>query len=285
MRIQEDFFDTGSAKCYIDVKKKTSWKERCCTMIFESHAHYDDDAFDEDREQLLSSLQENGIEYVINVGASLKSTASTIELIKRYPFVYGAAGVHPSETAELNEENFKWLAEQCKQTKIVAVGEIGLDYYWEEPEHEIQKIWFERQLELAREVKKPVIIHSREAAKDTYDIMCAHKASELGGVVHCYSYSAEMALDFVKMGFSIGIGGVVTFKNGKKMKEVVEAVPIEKILIETDSPYLAPEPNRGKRNSSLNLPYIARQIAEIKNMSYDEVVAITNRNARELFHI
>ena len=193
--------------------------------------------------------------------------------------------MHPSETAELNEENFKWLAEQCKQTKIVAVGEIGLDYYWEEPEHEIQKIWFERQLELAREVKKPVIIHSREAAKDTYDIMCAHKASELGGVIHCYSYSAEMALDFVKMGFSIGIGGVVTFKNGKKMKEVVEAVPIEKILIETDSPYLAPEPNRGKRNSSLNLSYIARQIAAIKDMSYEEVVAITNRNARELFHI
>ena len=160
-------------------------------MIFESHAHYDDDAFDEDREQLLSSLQENGIEYVINVGASLKSTASTIELTNCYPFIYGAAGVHPSETAELNEENFKWLAQQCRQSKIVAVGEIGLDYYWKEPEHEIQKIWFERQLELAREVKKPVIIHSREAAKDTYDIMCAHKASELGGVIHCYSYSAE----------------------------------------------------------------------------------------------
>ena len=254
-------------------------------MIFESHAHYDDDAFDEDREQLLSSLQENGIEYVINVGASLRSTASTIELTKRYPFIYGAAGVHPSETAELNEENFKWLAQQCRHPKIVAVGEIGLDYYWEEPDHEIQKIWFERQLELAREVKKPVIIHSREAAKDTYDIMCAHKANELGGVVHCYSYSAEMALDFVKMGFSIGIGGVVTFKNGKKMKEVVETVPIEKILIETDSPYLAPEPNRGKRNSSLNLSYIANEIAAIKDMSYEEVVAITNRNARELFHM
>ena len=206
-------------------------------------------------------------------------------MTKRYPFIYGAAGVHPSETAELNEENFKWLAQQCRQSKIVAVGEIGLDYYWEEPEHEIQKIWFERQLELAREVNKPVIIHSREAAKDTYDIMCAHKASELGGVVHCYSYSAEMALEFVKMGFMIGIGGVVTFKNGKKMKEVVEAVPIEKILIETDSPYLAPEPNRGKRNSSLNLSYIAREIAAIKDMSYEEVVTITNRNARELFHI
>lgn len=252
-------------------------------MIFESHAHYDDEAFDEDREELLSSLQEKGIEYVINVGASLKSTASTVELTKRYPFVYGAAGVHPSETAELNEENFKWLKEQCKQAKILAVGEIGLDYYWEEPEHEIQKIWFERQLELAREVKKPVIIHSREAAKDTYDIMCAHKAEEIGGVVHCYSYSAEMALEFIKMGFYIGVGGVVTFKNGKKLKEVVEAIPLDKILLETDCPYLAPEPNRGKRNSSLNIPYIAQQIASMKNVSYEEVVSVTNANAKQLF--
>ena len=252
-------------------------------MIFESHAHYDDEAFDEDREELLSSLQEKGIEYVINVGASLKSTASTVELTKRYPFVYGAAGVHPSETAELNEENCKWLKEQCKQAKILAVGEIGLDYYWEEPEHEIQKIWFERQLELAREVKKPVIIHSREAAKDTYDIMCAHKAEEIGGVVHCYSYSAEMALEFIKMGFYIGVGGVVTFKNGKKLKEVVEAIPLDKILLETDCPYLAPEPNRGKRNSSLNIPYIAQQIASMKNVSYEEVVSVTNANAKQLF--
>ena len=252
-------------------------------MIFESHAHYDDDAFDEDREQLLSSLQENGIEYVINVGASLKSTASTIELIKRYPFVYGAAGVHPSETAELNEENFKWLAEQCKQTKIVAVGEIGLDYYWEEPEHEIQKIWFERQLELAREVKKPVIIHSREAAKDTYDIMCAHKASELGGVIHCYSYSAEMALDFVKMGFSIGIGGVVTFKNAKKLKEVVEYTPLERIVLETDAPYLAPTPYRGKRNCSLYLTHVAEEIAALKGVTVEEVCATTYQNSKDVY--
>ncbi len=252
-------------------------------MIFESHAHYDDEAFDEDREALLSSLQDNGIEYVINVGASLKSTEMTVELTTKYPFIYGAAGVHPSETAELTEETFAWLREQCMQPKIVAVGEIGLDYYWEEPEHEVQKVWFEKQLELAREIRKPVIIHSREAAKDTYDIMCAHKAKEIGGVVHCYSYSAEMAIDFVKMGFYIGIGGVVTFKNGKKMKEVVEAVPLERILLETDCPYLAPEPNRGKRNSSLNIPYIAKQIAAIKGISYEEVVTVTNENAKKLF--
>ena len=159
------------------------------------------------------------------------------------------------------------------------------DYYWEEPDHEIQKKWFIRQLELARSCHKPVIIHSRDAAKDTYDIMTAQKAQEIGGVIHCYSYSAEMALDYVKMGFYIGIGGVVTFKNGKKMKEVAQAVPIDRILLETDSPYLAPEPNRGKRNSSLNIPYIAAQIAQIKGMEYEEVVNITNQNARRLFHI
>lgn len=252
-------------------------------MIFESHAHYDDDAFDNDREELLSSLQENGIEYVINVGASLETTKTTIELTKRYPFIYGAAGVHPSETAELTEENFQWLEEQCRLEKVVAVGEIGLDYYWEEPDHEIQKLWFERQLALAERIQKPVIIHSRDAAKDTYDIL--QKMQNIGGVIHCFSYSAEMAQEYVKMGFYIGIGGVVTFKNGRKLKEVVESVPLDRILLETDSPYLAPEPNRGKRNSSLNLPYIAQQIAAIKDVTYEEAVSVTNENAKRLFKV
>ncbi|MCM1184886.1 MAG: TatD family hydrolase [Roseburia sp.] len=254
-------------------------------MIFESHAHYDDEAFDGDREVLLSAMRENGIAHIVNVGASLESTASTIALTQKYPFIYGAAGVHPNETGALNEERFVWLAGQCRQPKVVAVGEIGLDYHWDEPSQEIQKKWFERQLDLARALKKPVIIHSRDAAKDTYDIMTAKRASEIGGVVHCYSYSAEMALDYVKMGFYIGIGGVVTFKNAKKMKEVAKAVPLERILLETDSPYLAPAPYRGKRNSSLYLPLIAKEIAEIKNIEYDAVTEQTDRNARKLFGI
>lgn len=254
-------------------------------MIFESHAHYDDAAFDEDRDALLGSMQENGIEYIVNVGASLESTQTTLALAKRYPFIYAAAGVHPSDTAPLNEESFAWLTKQCSEPKVVAVGEIGLDYYWEEPAHDIQKKWFIRQLALARQCHKPVIIHSRDAAKDTYDIMTSQHAEEIGGVIHCYSYSSEMALDYVKLGFYIGIGGVVTFKNGKKMKEVAAAVPIERILLETDSPYLAPEPNRGRRNSSLNIPYIAQTIARIKDMSYEEVIEITNQNAKRLFHI
>lgn len=254
-------------------------------MIFETHAHYDDEAFDGDRDILLSSMYDHGIGSIVNVGASLKSTTASIELAEKYPFVYAAAGVHPNETAELNEENFAWLKEQCLHKKVVAVGEIGLDYYWDEPSHQVQKLWFERQLELAKEIKKPVIIHSRDAAKDTYDIMTAHNAGEVGGVIHCYSYSSDMAMNYVKMGFYIGIGGVVTFKNGKKMKEVVEAVPIERILLETDSPYLSPEPNRGKRNSSLNIPYVAQKIAEIKGISYDEVVNITEANARQMYKI
>ncbi|MDE6985344.1 MAG: TatD family hydrolase [Lachnospiraceae bacterium] len=254
-------------------------------MIFETHAHYDNEAFDADRDALLASLPANGIGSVVNAGASLNSTAASIRLAETYPFVYASAGVHPSESAELNEENFAQLREQCRHRKVVAVGEIGLDYYWDEPEPETQKIWFARQLELAREMQKPVIIHSRDAAKDTYDILAAHGADEIGGVIHCFSYSPEMALEYVKLGFYIGVGGVVTFKNGKKLKDVVKAVPLERILLETDSPYLSPEPNRGKRNSSLNLLYIAQEIAQIKGVSPEEVVAVTHRNARQMYRL
>lgn len=254
-------------------------------MIFESHAHYDDDAFNEDREALLGSLNEKGIEYVINVGANIETTKNTIALTEEYSFIYGAAGVHPADTAELNEENFVWLKEQCAHPKIVAVGEIGLDYYWEEPDREIQRKWFDRQLYMAKEVRLPVIIHSREAAKDTLDMMKAAHAGDIGGVIHCFSYTKEMAKEYLDMDYFFGIGGVVTFQNARKLKEVVEYIPIEKILLETDSPYLAPVPYRGKRNSSLNIPYIAKEIAQIKGMDYDDVINITSENAKKLFRI
>lgn len=254
-------------------------------MIFESHAHYDDTAFDGDREELLASLKEHGIGTVINVGASLAGCRMTEELMERYPFVYGAMGVHPSETAQLDEENFRWLRSLCSLDKTVAVGEIGLDYHWPDPEPAVQKVWFERQLELAREIELPVIIHSREAAKDTLDMMQALRAGEIGGVIHCYSYTKEMAREYLNMGFYFGIGGVITFQNAKKLKEAVEYIPMDRILLETDSPYLAPEPNRGKRNSSLNLPYIAQTIAQLKGITYDEVVEMTDANARNLFRL
>lgn len=254
-------------------------------MIFESHAHYDDDAFNEDREDLMKSLKENGIGTVINVGSSLDSCRTTEELMNQYSFIYGAMGVHPSETGELDEDKFGWLRSLCDLDKTVAVGEIGLDYHWPDPQPEIQKLWFERQLQMAREVKLPVIIHSREAAKDTLDMMQALHAGEIGGVIHCYSYTKEMAREYLNMDFYFGIGGVITFRNAKKLKEAVEYIPIEKILLETDSPYLAPEPNRGKRNSSLNLPYVVQEIAAIKKLDYEEVVAITEQNAKKLFRV
>lgn len=254
-------------------------------MIFESHAHYDDEAFDEDREELLISLREHGIDQVINVGASLESCRITLDLMQKYSFIYGAMGVHPSETAELNEENFAWLREQCAADKVVAVGEIGLDYHWKEPEPQVQKVWFERQLMLARETGLPVIIHSRDAARDTLDMIQALHAGETGGVIHCYSYTKEMAREYLQMGYYFGIGGVITFQNSKKLKEAVEYIPLDRILLETDSPYLAPEPYRGKRNSSLNLPYVAQAIADLKGISYEEVVEVTEENAKRLFRM
>lgn len=254
-------------------------------MIFESHAHYEDKKFESDRGAILESLQKNGIGTVVNVASSLETVSATLDLTRQYDFIYGAVGVHPEETAELNEENFAWLCEQTKQDKVVAVGEIGLDYYWDEPERSIQKQWFDRQMDLAREVKLPMIIHSREAAKDTLDMMKAKKAGEIGGVIHCFSYGKEMAREYLSMGFYLGIGGVVTFSNAKKLKEVVEYAPLDRILLETDCPYLAPVPNRGKRNSSLNLIYVAEEIARLKGISSQEVIEVTEKNARKMYQV
>ena len=253
-------------------------------MIFDSHAHYDDEAFNEDREAILNSLPKNGISPIVNVSAQLSGVTATVELTEKYPFIYGSVGVHPDHVGELSEEKIQWMKELTGREKIVAVGEIGLDHYWDTESDEVQRKWFIRQLELAGEVKKPVIIHSREAAADTMYIM-KNYAQGLGGVIHCYSYSREMAEEYVKMGFYIGIGGVVTFKNAKKLKDVAAAIPIEKIVLETDCPYMAPEPYRGKRNQSSYIQYVAEKIAELKEMSPEEVIAVTEKNARDLYGI
>lgn len=255
------------------------------TPIFDTHAHYDDEVFDEDRDALLAELPENGIARVVNVGASLASCGRTIELMNRYDYIYGAIGVHPSETAELNDDAFEWLRQQCRLEKCVAVGEIGLDYYWDEPDRELQKEWFRRQLNLARELAKPVIIHSRDAAKDTVDLMTEEHAEEIGGVIHCYSYTKETAEVFLKMGFYFGIGGVLTFKNAKKLKEAVAYIPLDRIVLETDCPYLAPEPNRGKRNSSLNIPYVVKALAEIKGVEEEAVRKAAWENAHKMYRL
>lgn len=253
------------------------------TPIFESHAHYDDDAFLEDRELLLGTMAEHGIGTIINVGASMDSTRQTLELASQYPFIYAAIGVHPSETGELTEADMDFLRQHASEDKVAAIGEIGLDYHWNEPERDIQKHWFIRQMQLAKEVGLPVIIHSRDAAKDTLDIMCAEHAEDLNGVVHCYSYSKEQAKDYLNMGYYFGIGGVITFQNAKKLKEAVDYIPMDRILLETDSPYLAPVPNRGKRNDSTNLPLIAEAIAALKHMDAEDVVRISADNAHKLF--
>lgn len=254
-------------------------------MIFDTHAHYDDEAFDEDRGKLLSQMKDRGVEYIVNVGASVASSAKTLELTEKYSFVFGAAGVHPSETAGLTLRDIEWIREIAEKEKIVAIGEIGLNYYWPEPDKEIQKKWFREQLKLAEETRLPVIIHSRDAAADTLEILKEWEAHRTKGVIHCFSYSWEIAREYLAMDYYFGIGGVLTFKNAKKLKEAVIHIPMEKILLETDCPYLAPEPHRGKRNQSEYIFYVAEQLAELKSISREEVLEITNNNAKRFYGI
>lgn len=253
--------------------------------IFETHAHYDDEAFDQDRELLLESMEQQGIGTVVNVCASIGQFGRTVALTEKYPFVYGAVGVHPDDADKMTEETLREIREILHLEKIIAIGEIGLDYYWhkEECEHKRQQEMFRAQMDIAREEKLPFMIHSREAAKDTLDIVREYmKGGMYGGIIHCFSYGKEMAEEYLKMGLYLGIGGVVTFKNARKLKEVVEYAPLDQLVLETDSPYLSPEPNRGKRNSSLNLPYVAQAIAEIKGVTPEQVIRITRENAEKL---
>ena len=254
-------------------------------MLFDTHAHYDDGAFDKDREEILAGLGAVGVGAVVNVGASLESTRRTLELAWRYPFIYGAVGVHPSECGALTEEDIRWIESLASGKKVVAIGEIGLDYHWEEPERGLQKKWFARQLAMARCVGLPVIIHSRDGAKDTLDILKAEKGEEIGGVVHCFSYTWETARVCLDMGFYLGIGGVATFKNARRLKEVVAYAPLDRLVLETDCPYLAPEPHLGKRNDSRYLSYVAEAVAAIKGIGREQVEAVTWENARRLYRL
>jgi TatD DNase family protein len=254
-------------------------------MIFESHAHYDDEQFDIDRDTLLEGLTEEGIEYIINVGANIKSSYECVKLAKKYDYIYAAIGVHPHDVKHMKEQDLESLIGLASYDKVVAIGEIGLDYYYDFSPRETQKLWFREQIKIAKDLELPIIIHSRDASKDTFDIIKESEAKQVGGVVHCYSGSYEMAVEYTKLGFYIGVGGVITFKNANKLKEVVKKIPIDNILIETDSPYLAPVPNRGKRNDSSNLKYIAQEISNIKNISYDDVINLSNKNAKRLFRI
>jgi len=252
-------------------------------MIFDTHAHYDDEAFNEDRDALLDSIHKKGVELIIDPGCTLESSIRAIELAEKYPFIYAAVGIHPEELGDYTDNNLKEIEKLAAHPKCAAIGEIGLDYYWDDTHKQEQKELFIRQTELALKLGKPVIIHDREAHGDSFEIVRRYK--DLRGVFHCYSGSAEMAKELLKMGWYLGFDGPVTYKNARKTIEVLEICPLDRILIETDSPYLSPVPMRGKRNDSANLEYVAGKIAEIKGESFENICRITTENGRRLFNI
>ena len=261
--------------------------------IFETHAHYDDEWYDEDRKELLSRLLDTDISFITNIGADIETSKNSVTLADEFERVLAAVGVHPDNIGCMEalpeKEGIEILRNLAKHTKVVAIGEIGLDYFEREPEEknktvrDRQKYWFLEQLKLAKELNKPVVIHSRDAAEDTYNVLKDFGYNK--GVIHCYSYSPEMAERFVKLGFYIGIGGVVTFKNAKKTKETVKRIGLENIVLETDSPYLAPVPFRGKRNDSGNIKYIVEEIAGLLGISKEKVIETTFNNAVKLYEL
>ena len=252
-------------------------------MIFDSHAHYDDKQFDKDRDELLSSMNKNGVDFILNSGESLRASKAGVELGKKYDFIYSASGIHPSNTKNMTEEIYNEIKELIKNEKVVAIGEIGLDYHYDNTDKEKQRYWFKRQLEMAKELSMPVIIHSRDAAQECFDIIKESGVNK--GIIHCYSGSPEMAAAYVKLGFYIGIGGVLTYNNVKKTVDCVRILPLNKIVLETDCPYLAPVPNRGKRNDSTMIKFVAEKIAEIKHVPVNEVYSVTSQNAKNVFGI
>ena len=253
-------------------------------MIIDTHAHYDDEQFDTDRDELLKSMHDGGIGLIVNAASTLESWGKIQRLTEEYPFVYGAVGIHPDEAGTLTEEHMSEMERLSDLEKIVAVGEIGLDYYWDNESHDVQKKWFIRQLELAKGKDMPVIIHSREAAADTMEIMRGY-ASGMRAVIHCYSYSVEMAREYVKMGYYIGIGGVVTFKNAKKLVNVVKEIPLTSIVLETDCPYLAPVPYRGQPNTPVLVAEVYRYAAGLLELPPEDLSVVVDSNIRDLFRL
>lgn len=252
-------------------------------MYFDSHAHYDDERFDEDRESLIEGLRKKGVDFIVNAAADMKSCHTSLALAEKYPFIYSSVGVHPHDVKDLTEADIEEMRKLAAHSKVVAIGEIGLDYYYDHSPREDQRKWFKVQLELAKELDLPVIIHSRDASQETFDMILESGIKE--GVIHCFSGSYELAKEYVKRGFYLGIGGALTFKNAKKTVEVVEGIDLEHLLIETDCPYLTPAPHRGERNDSSYLKFVVEKIAQIKGISTDEVAKRSSENAKKLFRI
>ena len=253
-------------------------------LLFDTHAHYDDAQFDPDREELLASLPENGVGLVVNPGCDIPTSRKALALAERFPHVYAAVGYHPENCGPYVPEDLDTLRSLAAHPKAVAIGEIGLDYYWEEnPPRELQQQVFRAQLQLAEELDLPVIVHDREAHGDSLSII--REFPNLRGVFHCFSGSAEMAKELVKLGWMISFTGVLTYKNARKALEAADAVPLEHLMIETDSPYMAPVPNRGKRNDSRNVSFICQKLAEVKGVSPEDCAHITMENGKRFFRI
>lgn len=249
--------------------------------IFDAHAHYDDKWFDEDRSALLSSMPENGVSYIVNAAVDIATAKTAVGYAEQYPHMYACAGIHPENLEGLADDYLDQLTELLEYPRVVALGEIGLDYHWDIP-RDIQNRVFEEQLRLARELDVPVVIHDREAHGDVMELIRRYKPK---GLMHCYSGSTEMLKEVMRLGMSISLGGTVTFKNARVPVEVAEAVPLDRLLLETDAPYLSPVPNRGKRNDSRNIAYTAQRIAELRGMDAQELIDITTENAKRLYGI
>ena len=254
-------------------------------FLVDTHAHIDFEPLSIDIEKTINDAKDAGVEKIIIPGVTIEDLDKIIALIDKYDCLYGAAGLHPSEAKSWDDNSYNTLKEYAKHPKIVAIGEIGLDYHWDNSFNDLQKHVFKQQIQLAKELKKPVIVHDREAHQDTLNILVETSASEVGGVMHCFSGSAEFALQCIKLNFYIALGGPVTFKNAKKPKEVAKAVPLENLVLETDSPYLTPHPYRGKTNSPHLVRLVAEEIAGIKEIPFNEIARITTLNAKKLFNI
>ena len=250
--------------------------------IFDSHAHYTDKAFNEDREIMLGSLKESGVCGIINCGADIESSVSSVDLASKYDYIYAACGIHPEEADKTPENYIDILRDLAKNEKCVAIGEIGLDYYWRQDTKDLQKELFEKQILLSKELDLPIIVHDREAHGDTMEILKKHRPK---GVLHCFSGSPETAAEVLKLGMYIGLGGALTFKNARKSVEVAQMLPLDRLLLETDCPYMAPVPMRGKRNNSGYIPFIAEKVAEIKGIDPQSVLDVTTENTKRLFNI
>lgn len=254
-------------------------------MLFDTHVHVNAEQFNEDLEEVIERAQEAGVENMIVVGFDRPTITRAMELVELYEFMFAAVGWHPVDAIDMTEEDLQWIEELCAHPKVVAIGEMGLDYHWDKSPKDIQQEVFRKQIRLAKKVGLPIIIHNREATADIISILKEEEASEVGGIMHCFSGSAETALECIDLNFYISLGGPVTFKNAKKPKEVAGAVPLDRLLIETDCPYLAPHPYRGKRNEPSYVKLVAEQIAEIKQLTVEEVSQATTNNAKKLFGI